>query len=155
MIDYEEYKSQIRSYAFLADLRKKTNRIIAEKQLSLVMNDTKWLKLQNAVSDLPFLPPYICKCVTYDDDYNIGSLSDAPAFLGDWSSFWEEGIPAPFFNIEWIKVRPRHGKYKGMLVDNEILDETSVFVALLDKYSIPYEEENGIFTIYGYKPSGM
>ena len=112
------------------------------------MNDTKWLELQKAIDTLPFPPPFIFKSVT--DDRPIGQLEDAPRWLGDWSSFWEEGLP-PFFDIELIKVRPRRGIYNGRLVADKIIDETEEFIEILEKYSIPYENENRTITIYGYK----
>ncbi|MDR3353717.1 MAG: hypothetical protein LBO21_01610 [Synergistaceae bacterium] len=66
---YEEYKSHLRRYAeSVEELRKAVHGITAEKRLFPVMNDTKWLELQNAVDELPFPPPYRLKCVTEDDE---------------------------------------------------------------------------------------
>lgn len=55
------------------------------------------------------------------------------------------------FNIEWVKVRPRYIKNRGLLVDGEIVDETERFIDILEKYCIPYEEENGAVIIYRYR----
>jgi len=146
----EEYKNHINSDNF-NDMIAKVNKIIAEKNLTSYMNDTKWIELQNAIDDLPFPPPYIMKLIfDYDGLCHPDKISDAPHYLGDWSSYWNEGLP-PFFIIEWLKVCPRYGKYRGRLVNDEIWDETEEFVTILKKYNIPHEKENGIFTIYGYK----
>jgi hypothetical protein len=147
---FDEYKARLEMYGHIADLKEKVQKTVAEKRLCSVMNDTKWLELQDAVYELPFLPPNIVKCVTYDDEYPIGQLLDAPTYIGDWSSFWEEGLPE-FFTIEWMRVRPRHGKHRGRLVDPEILDETREFEAILKRLHIPHEEQDGTFTIYGYR----
>jgi hypothetical protein len=151
MNEFERYKEYLQQHSdFVEKWKANVTEILARKQLSPTMNDTKWLELQKAVVSLPFPPPYICKQVTDEGSERIGELEDAPRYVGDWSNFWEEGLPL-FFDIEWLKVRPRHGIYCGRLVADEILDETEKFVAILNKYSIPYESENGTITIYGYK----
>jgi hypothetical protein len=146
---YEEFKSRLKLHAeYLGALKEKTLKIAAERRLFPVMNDTKWLELQSAVYDLPFPPSYRIKCVTDDGDPKEW-MEDAPRYIGDWSSYWDEGLP-PFFDIEWLKVLPRYGKYRGRLVADEILDETEEFIALLLRIGIQFKEKNGRFTIYGY-----
>jgi len=83
-------------------------------------------------SELSLFPPYIMERVTVSDKCNVGKLDDAPRCIGNWSSYWQEGMP-PFFNIEWINVRPRHGIYRGRLVDDDVLDATEEFIAILKK----------------------
>lgn len=149
--NFEDYKNSLeKDSQFISSLKKEVSEIVSMKQLTQRMNDTKWLELQSAIDELPFPPPYIVKCVTDKDDSSIGKLDDVPDYLGDWSNYYEDGLP-PFFNIEWIKICPRYGKHKGHLVDKEILDETSQIAEILDKYFIPYERENNMFIIYGYK----
>lgn len=120
------------------------------------MNTTKWLELQSAVHQLSFLPAYIIKPIT-DKENNQDIIKglekikkEVPWWLGDWSNFYEEGMP-PLFNIEWIKVRPQLSISKGALIKPEIIDETDSFRVILNDLYIPYEETNHIFTIYGYK----
>ena len=150
MAQFEEYKARIKSDDWTS-VKEKVNRILADKHLASIMNDTKWLELQSAIDDLPFPPPYIMKeIINLSGISGPDQISDAPWYHGDWSNYWEEGMP-PFFNIEWIKVRPRYSEKRGRLIDDKIWDETEEFVAILKKYHIPYEEENGTFVIYGYK----
>jgi hypothetical protein len=155
MTEFEEYKTRLQQWSGYAELKETVHNIIVQKGLSSVMNDTKWLKLQKAIDSLPFPPPFSERLLTYTDDYPISPMVEGLRTCygnchGNWSSFWEEGL-APFFVIEWLKVKPRYAKYRGRLVADEIFDETEEFVALLKKLSIPYEEENGLFMIYGYK----
>lgn len=150
MNEFEQYKEYLRQHNDFVEWKKNVAEILTRKQLSSIMNDTKWLELQKAVGTLSFPPPYICKQITDEKSDKIGQLEDAPHYVGDWSSFWEEGLPL-FFDIEWLKVRPRKGIYRGRLVADEVLDETEEFIAILEKYSIPYENKNGTITIYGYK----
>ena len=149
--NFEEYKRALQRHSeYISGLRQQVSEIVSKRQLTSIMNDTKWLELQRAVDDLPFPPPYIVKCVTDENDFSIGILNEIPMYVGDWSNFYEEGLP-PFFNIEWIKICPRYGKHKGHLLDKEVLDETSQLVDILEKYFIPYEEDNKTFIIYGYR----
>ena len=68
-------------------------------------------------------------------------------YVGDWS---DEPLK-PFFRIEWIKVKPRYLKYQGRLVKDIVIDCSSEFLEILKKKSIPYEEKNGNYIIFGYK----
>lgn len=56
-----------------------------------------------------------------------------------------------WFVIEWIKVRPRYLKYRGRLIEPECIDVAEKFEGILKKYNIPYEEDNGVYCIYGYR----
>ena len=150
MNEFEQYKERLQEFDNFKGHKEQVAGIIEQKGLFLVMNDTKWLELQKAIDTLPFPPPFILKMVTDMDNHSVEHLEDAPRCLGDWSSFWEEGLP-PFFGIEWVKVRPRRGIYQGRLIADKIIDETAEFIKILEKYSIPYENENGTITIYGYR----
>ncbi|MDR2050557.1 MAG: hypothetical protein LBQ63_02145 [Deltaproteobacteria bacterium] len=150
MTAYEEYKAHLRrDAAEIAALKEKSLRIAAARRLSSVMSDTKWLKLQSAVHELPFPPPALLKRLT-DDGEPREWPEIPPRFTGDWSSYWEEGLP-PFFDIEWLKVMPRYRRYRGRLLADEIVDETDEFAAALKRTGVPHEEENGCFTLYGYR----
>lgn len=129
--------------------RERVRRIVSEKNLFSVMNDTKWRELQNSVRELPFPPPFSLKNVCVDEKA-VHKFNEDVSYWGDWSDesfFWGD-----FFAIEWIKVRPRYKKHQGQLIADKIIDETKQFVEILTKYNIPYEEDNGAFIIYGYKP---
>ena len=148
---FDDYKYALqRDVEFISTLRQRVSEIIAERHLTSIMNDTKWIELQTAISSLPFPPPYIVKCLTDENDLSAGRLDETPSYIGDWSSYYEEGLP-PFFTIEWMKVCPRYGKHRGGLLDKEVIDETSQFIDILDKYAIPYEKDDTMIVIYGYR----
>lgn len=130
---------------YLIKFKEKVMRIASEKRLYSVMNNTKWKELQNAIRELPFPPPYEMKYITDKDD--PPEFDKDVSYLGDWT---DEPL-IPFFRIEWIKVRPRYIKYRGSLINGELVDETDEFISILRKYSIPYEEKQGTFIIYGYQ----
>ena len=146
----EKYKYYTQNNNYALELREKVRKVVTEKGLSSVMNDTKWLKLQSSIEKLPFEPPYIEKLILENKTFKEVQIDDTPQWLGDWSPFYNEGMYL-FFAIEYIKVRPRYAEYSGRLVAPKIFDETEEFEQLLKELNIPYDEDNGTFTIYGYK----
>mgnify|MGYP007111632580 CR=1 FL=1 len=110
------------------------------------MNNDKWRELQEAVKKLPFPPPYQLKLV--DSEYcSPEAFGYEMSYWGDWS---DEAM-APFHKIEWIRVQPVYKKHRGILIDDETVDETCEFRTMLKEHSIPYEEDNGAIIIYGYR----
>ncbi len=151
MSDQEKYRYCVANDSTIVKQKQKVFEWVAKKGLTCILNDTKWLELQHAIKRLPFPPPYIEKLLLDEQEiYKNAILPDAPWYFGDWSPFYEEGMTL-FFMIEWIKVRPRHARHRGRLVAPEIVDETEAFEQILQECAIPYEKENGTFTIYGYK----
>ena len=146
----EKYKYYTLNDSDVLAEKEKIRKIVAKKGLSPVMNDTKWLKLQNAIKQLPFPPPYIEKLIIDDKTYEEVKISDAPQWFGNWDPFQNEGMHL-FFTIEYIKVRPCYAEFRGSLVGPKIFDETEGFKQLLKELNIPYEEYAGVFTIFGYK----
>ena len=58
MSESEKYKAKIK-------------KLIQDKGLCPVMNNTKWKELKKGVSELPFLPPFIIKSVDEEEtDYH-------------------------------------------------------------------------------------
>ncbi|SFD01760.1 DUF6678 family protein [Clostridium uliginosum] len=131
----------------LEKYKKKVANVVEQKKMFSVMNQTKWKELRNAmINDLPFPPPYICKDILFDD-LKLPAFDKDVTYIGNW----DYEMLYPFVGIQWIKIRPRYLKHRGRLIDGELIDETEEFISVLKRYSIPYEEENRVFTIYGYK----
>lgn len=146
----EKYKYYTSNDPDILAEKEKIRKIVTKKGLSSVMNDTKWLKLQNAIKQLPFPPPYIEKLVINDNTHEEVKIGGAPHWFGNWEPFYREGMYL-FFTIEYIKVRPFYAEHMGSLIAPKILDETKEFKHLLTELHIPYEEEEGTFTIFGYR----
>jgi hypothetical protein len=129
--------------------KKKVIRIIDEKQMYSVMNDTKWRELQSAVLEsLPFPPPFQIKDVLGKEPFPKDFEEDV-WYLGDWI----EGLN-PFYSIEWIRVRPRYLKNIGKLLPQTRIDITEEFKSILLKCSIPFKEDKDTIYIYGYIQDG-
>lgn len=128
-----------------ANLKERVRKIVQQRNLCSYMNDTKWNELRNAMmNEMPFPPPFILKFL----DVN---------YSGDWSCDWYYGfaIEGHYFNgafaVEWIKIRPRYLKYRGQLIEPEVIDAEDKFIEILKRYSIPYEVSDGVYCIYGYR----
>lgn len=128
--------------------KQKVLEVITERNLTEIMNDTKWQELQSAVlNDLLFPPPYQVKYVLEESLIPEEFESDV-WYWGDWI----EGL-MPFYNVEWIRVRARYHKNRGRLVAPEVIDITEEFMKLLTDYSIPYRKDDESIYIYGYSAS--
>src|ERR1043166_3957368 len=98
MIDIEKHKAKVREE-------------VARRGLTSFMNDTKWRELQRAaLEELPFAPPYQRKDVLLTSA-EPGTFDTDVSHLGDW----RDGI-LPFHSVEWIRVRPRYLKHRGLLI---------------------------------------
>lgn len=113
-----------------------------------VMNNTKWRELQNSmIKELPFPPPYVLKTIGEKEDESHQFNKDV-WYTGDWSD--DALCAGEFKKIEWLKIRPRHIVHQGRLVPDKIEDETELFIEILNKHNIFFEENNGCFKIPGY-----
>ncbi|WP_020532571.1 DUF6678 family protein [Flexithrix dorotheae] len=148
---FEKYKYLTEKDEDIVKLKQKVSKIIKSRNLSSIMNDTKWLELQQNIDSLPFPPAYNEKLILKDKAvFTFKDFKDPPKYQGDWSSFWQEGLPI-FFTIEWLEIRATQQIHQGRLVPPKIIDATKALVQLLNKLNIPFEQESDIITIYGYK----
>ncbi|MCI5559851.1 MAG: DUF6678 family protein [Phocaeicola sp.] len=149
---FSQYKEFINSN--YTELKDEVELIVRRKQLSSIMNDTKWLKLQTAIlSTAEFKPAYIVQLLTDEIEYSP-VFGRTPTYLGDWELIFEnwEYAPPPFFNIKWMAIQPLLEIHKGRLVNPEIIDKSDILLNILHKYHIPFEKEHEhTFIIYGYK----
>ncbi|WP_025028241.1 DUF6678 family protein [Caldalkalibacillus mannanilyticus] len=129
----------------MESLKKNIQSVLSEKQLHPIMNNTKWKELQSAViNTLPFPPPYQVKYVLEETPEPISFDNDV-WYFGDWN----EGLSL-FYSVEWIRVRPRYLKHRGVLIDDELIDITVEFLRVLHHLNIPYIEESNSYYIFGY-----
>lgn len=137
--------------AMTNDLENKVFQIICERNLCSYMNHTKWNKFISAVkSEIPFPPAVSIKYVTQKAVVQNKIETENVDYLGDWKG---ENFPPQnfYFNIEWIKIRPRYLKYQGKMIGPELIDGAKEFEDILHIFNIPFEEKDGLYCIYGYK----
>ncbi len=135
--------------------RRKILSVIEQRGLCSMMNSTKWTELKKGVSELPFSPPFVIKGVD-EEEAEYHQFDKDVYYGGDWGLYLDNYLggdiyATPFYAVEWIKIRPRILKHQGNLIPCTIIDETDQFLNILIKYNIPYNENNGVFTVYGYR----
>jgi hypothetical protein len=145
---WTQYKLYVQHHT--ADHKENVRQRVIERGLTSVMNDTKWLQLLQAVRQLPFPPAYVQKLVLENIPFEDITIDTDPAWHGDWQPCHESGM-ACFYAIEYLKVSPRYAQHQGRLVKPTVIDESAAFEALLKQLHIPYEEDKGIYIIYGYR----
>lgn len=116
-----------------------------------MMNDSKWIKLLEAIESLDFPPAFMCKTIkeVVDDEFERRFLIETPSYIGNWQPFYFEGMPI-FMKIEYILVKPLLGKHQGQLVDDHIFDQTEQFRKILMELNISFSEQNHCFKINAY-----
>lgn len=120
---------------------KPLDKYIIEHQLSSCMNNTKWRELVEEI--------------TKDQDYNP-SVNIKTVFEKEnnnsFSTVWWEEVESEGYNlIEFLEINPIKEEFVGRLVKPKTTDYTKFIESGLKKHSIPYEVNEGIFKIYGYK----
>ncbi|TCI39384.1 hypothetical protein EVJ29_01740 [Exiguobacterium sp. SH4S7] len=126
--------------------RQKELQEIEERQLTSVMNKTKWGELRRAVANtFLFEPPYQIKYVL-EDTPDPEFLSKTAYESGDW----DDGFPYPTSSIEWIRLRPKVLVYKGAIVEPDVCDMTDELISILTKERIPFIQDNEMIQIFGY-----
>lgn len=134
-------------------MKKRAFEIVKKKNLCSYMNDTKWSELRNAMmNELPFPPFYVFKTLFEDECPDEIYIYSDSSLCGDWGeSFAFGGYYNGGFAFEWLKIRPRVLKHRGMLIEPEVLDEGPELEEILRKYAIPFEKSGEVYCIYGYK----
>lgn len=150
LTDYEKYQYVTQQDPYILELKEETKKIIEQRGLGGFMNDTKWLRLQKAIKQQPFPPAYYEKLLT-EPKFLYGKIDeDNVRFYGDWSPFYNEGMPL-FFNIEYLIVVPRYTEHVSYLVKGKTNDISQEFETLLIENNIPFEKQSKKYFIYGYK----
>ena len=114
---------------------------LEEQRLVPVMNNTKWLELIGAMSQLPLINPTVRMKYLQDDHEPKGY---APIW---WEQLEETGLK----NIEWLEIKAIKDISVGLLSPSLQSDYTDLIQEILDRYSIPYVVEGDVFRINGYQ----
>lgn len=137
------------NFDFKKTISERIAEIVHERQLTSCMNDTKWKEFIHAMNeDMSISIPYDYKTLFEENREHL--LFDVHYDIESFNYYH-------FKSIEWVKLQPifYEHKHRGMLIDDEKVyyNVEAEFLALMNKYSIPYEydETNAIYTIYGYK----
>ena len=108
------------------------------------MNNTKWRELTEELTSNPgFQPQVRVKYLLIEAEYKFTHI--------DWELIWHGDGQY----IEWMDIDPIRRDRSGRLVKGLETDFTPWLKQALQKHSIPFLEDDGIFRIYGYlRPNG-
>jgi len=128
--------------------RRKELHEIERRQLTSVMNETRWKRLNRALSEaLCYALPYQIKYLGEDTLFPSESLSEYELLWGEWEDIW---IESSLQSIEWIRLRPKVLVYKGAIVEPDVCDMTDEIIFILTKERIPFIQDNKTIQIFGY-----
>jgi hypothetical protein len=124
--------------------RDELKRIIAERSLSGLANDTKWNELLNAMRNLSgWCPSYRVKCV----DAELSS---------QWDTEWFYHLPFPLISVEWLDLTfLEEIRIHRLPVQIELIDHSHWIEELLKKIGLDYCKGKHQIRIFGYFPRDM
>jgi hypothetical protein len=119
------------------DERAKLQRIIAQRRLAGLANDTKWNELITAMrSRKDWRPPYRVKCV------------DGPASY--WDAEWFYHLPFPLLSIEWIDiVRLQRITTNRLPSSTHVIDHSTWIEQILREIGLDYRMDRRCFAFLG------
>ena len=125
------------------DERAKLKRVIAERGLGGLANDTKWDEFIDAIrSRNDWRPSYRCKCV------------DGPP--SSWDVEWFYHLPFPMLSVEWLDIAFLQETRENRLPPRVHLTDQSFWLEeLLRRVGLEYEKGSTMIRIFGYSPKSF
>lgn len=134
-------------------LRELTSNAAENRGLHRVTEEELWETLREAVmTEMPFQPPFVVKFLI--DDFPAGDVNALERATHPYSwheAFVFEDIFHAAFALEWVKICPRYFKERGRLVSPEVTEGERYLCGILNKYSIPFEKDEKLYTVYGWR----
>ena len=125
------------------DRREKLQRLISERSLGGLANDTKWDELIDAMRAREgWRPIYRCKCID--------------GLPSTWDSEWFYHLPLPMLSVEWFDI----GYLQEVHVHRapprtDIIDHAEWIEELLRTVGLDYQKGHKMFRIFGYTPRNL
>ncbi len=116
------------------------NKIIQDRQLYSVMNNTKWYNLFSELNEIEESIRFRVKSI--DNDYFPENKID---FTGELQQINRE-----FISIEHLDIDPYIKVNRGELMKPLINDLSSRIINILEALKINYKKEDSYIRIYGY-----
>lgn len=123
------------------DEREKIKRVIAERGLAGLANDTKWDEFVEAMRARSWRPSYRFKCV------------DGP--VSDWDVEWFYHLPFPLISVEWLDVVFLQEEKKHQLVAPQVTDHSPWIEAMLTSAGLDFRKGTEMIRIFGYAPRSL
>lgn len=121
--------------------REKIKRIVAERGLFGLANDTKWNEFIGAMRTRTWHPSYRFKCV------------DGP--ISGWDIEWFYHLPFPFISVEWFDVSFIQKDQTHRLTAPAVTDHSAWIEEIVAKAGLVYAKGQHMIRIFGYSPKSM
>jgi len=127
---------------------RRVREFVQQNRLVGAMNNTKWRELREAMDEWGNAPAYEIKYLFNEiSEADVEqAVAETTMAIGDWGY----GHFYPMFDIEWVKIRKLRSVFRGHLIVREIVDNSEGIRAILERFTIPYVENEFCFTVYGY-----
>ncbi len=123
--------------------REKLKRIIAQRNLSGLANDTKWDEFITSMRSRDnWLPRYKYKCVD--------------SHPSSWDGEWFYHLPFPLISIEWLDITFLQEQWEHRLPARvEVIDHSDWIEGILRQIGLDYRKGNSVIRIFGYFPRDL
>lgn len=125
------------------DERPKLQKIIADRNLCGLANDTKWDEFISAMRACQsWTPRYRCKCIDCPPSY--------------WDGEWFYHLPFPLLSVEWLDVEFLEETIEPRLPPRiHVTDHSPWIESLLRDIGLDYQKGNKMIRIFGYSPKNI
>ncbi len=125
------------------DERQKLRRVVTERGLCGLANDTKWDEFVSAMRAREgWRPIYRCKCID-------GSPSS-------WDAEWFYHLPFPLLSVEWLAVAFLQETRERRLPPRvHVTDHSPWLEELLRRIGLEYQKGSTMIRIFGYSPKRL
>lgn len=129
--------------ARLPDDREKLRRVVSERGLCGLANNTKWDEFISAMrSRQAWRPSYRCNCI------------DGPP--SGWDVEWFYHLPFPLMSVEWLDVCYLQETREHRLPPRVHFTDHSTWIEeLLKGVGLEYQKGTTMIRIFGYSPKNM
>jgi hypothetical protein len=126
-----------------SDERRKVQRVVAERGLCGLANDTKWDEFISGMRGREgWRPRYRFKCV------------DGPP--SSWDVEWLYHLPFPFISVEWFDVGfLQETRERRLPVRTHVTDHSPWIEELLRRVGLEYQKGKTMVRIFGYSPKSL
>ncbi|HDX8444305.1 DUF6678 family protein [Aeromonas hydrophila] len=122
----------------MREIQEKRRAIMAARQLSSVMNQTKWAKLFQELAALHSLTI----CVRYKQ-------IDSDELFGFSPVWWDQLLEQSAW-IEWLDIDPIIREKRGRLMPDYKTDRSENIITILKRHNIHCSLESSYFRVWGY-----
>jgi hypothetical protein len=125
------------------DEREKLRRIVSQRGLCGLANDTKWVELLAAMRARPeWRPSYRYKCI------------DGPP--SGWDVEWFYHLPFPFVSVEWLDIAYlQKVSGAGLPSGGHVIDHSGWIEDLLRSIGLDFHSGTTMIRIFGYSPRSL